>query len=352
VIRSFVLGCALLASASASEAKVGWREILRQPAEWYASDEAQTIASNVLLFQTDSGGWPKNVDKTSPPNAEFLAATAPDRRWATIDNEATTTEIRFLVRVATAKPKPDFSKAALRGIDYLLAAQLPSGGWPQFFPLRDGYYRHITYNDDAMVNVLNVLRAVSENAPDYKFVDQPRRDQATRAIQRGIDCILRTQITQSGVLTVWCAQHDETTLAPTWARNFEPPSLSGHESVGLLRFLMGIDHPSPAIITSIEAGVAWLRSNSVSGMRIENTVGADGKRDRHVVVDPAAPNLWSRFYELGTNRPIFIGRDRVIRYDYNEIERERRTGYVYLGTWPADLLTKDYPRWKARHTSN
>jgi PelA/Pel-15E family pectate lyase len=61
--------------------------------------------------------------------------------------------------------------------------------------------------------------------------------------------------------------------------------------------------------------------------------------------------LWARFYELGTNRPIFIGRDRIIRYDHNEIERERRAGYSYLGTWPADLLAKDYPRWKAQITS-
>ena len=58
--------------------------------------------------------------------------------------------------------------------------------------------------------------------------------------------------------------------------------------------------------------------------------------------------LWARFYELETNRPIFIGRDKVIRDDFNEIERERRTGYNYLSDWPATLLAKDYPRWRAK----
>ena len=37
----------------------------------------------------------------------------------------------------------------------------------------------------------------------------------------------------------------------------------------------------------------------------------------------------------------------MIRDDYNEIERERRVGYAYLGAWPADLLTREYPRWRA-----
>ncbi|MEO7598260.1 MAG: pectate lyase [Opitutus sp.] len=348
MIRSIVLRCALLAATTACPAKVSWSHILRQPTAWYATDEARTIADNVLLFQTESGGWPKNVDETTPPTAEFIAATAADHRWPTIDNDATTTEIRFLAQVTTATPKPAYTQAALRGIDYLLVAQSPSGGWPQFFPLRDGYYQHITFNDDATVNVLNVLRAIAQNAPTYQFVDDDRRPRAAAAVERGIACILKTQVVQSGKLTGWCAQHDQATLAPAWARNFEPPSLSGNESVGVVRFLMGIEKPSPAVVASIDSAVTWLQSASVSGLRIDNTPGADGKKDRHAIADPAAPKLWARFYELETHRPIFIGRDRVIRYDFNEIERERRTGYAYLGTWPADLLSKDYPRWKAK----
>jgi PelA/Pel-15E family pectate lyase len=67
-----------------------------------------------------------------------------------------------------------------------------------------------------------------------------------------------------------------------------------------------------------------------------------------VVQDPAAPPLWARFYEIGTNRPIFSGRDGVVRYSLAEIELERRVNYSWLGPYAADLLAKDYPAWKAR----
>ena len=45
----------------------------------------------------------------------------------------------------------------------------------------------------------------------------------------------------NGRRTVWCAQHDETTLRPAGARTYEHASLSGYESVGIVRFLMGIE---------------------------------------------------------------------------------------------------------------
>ena len=59
---------------------VRWSEILRQDSGWYATDEARAIADTVLLYQSESGGWPKNTDMSQPPSAEFLASTAPDRR--------------------------------------------------------------------------------------------------------------------------------------------------------------------------------------------------------------------------------------------------------------------------------
>jgi hypothetical protein len=39
----------------------------------------------------------------------------------------------------------------------------------------------------------------------------------------------------------------------------------------------------------------------------------------------------------------------VFRYDFAEIGYERRSGYGYHGTWPANLLAKDYPHWRAKH---
>ena len=346
--RALLVLVALLAGGAPCAAAVRWGEINRQPAAWYATGEARAIAASILQYQTPIGGWPKNIDMTAPPSAEFLASTKSDHRAPTIDNKATTTQLEYLARLLTAGDDAVLRAAFDRGIDYLLAAQYSNGGWPQYFPLIEGYYTHITYNDDAMVNVLELLRdAAAGNAP-YAFVDAARRARAAVAVARGIGCILRTQVRQDGNLTAWCAQHDETTFAPAWARKFEPPSLSGNESVGLVAFLLDIKQPSPEVIAAIEGAVRWLDSVKITGLRVDDTPGADGKRDRHAVADPGASVLWARFYELGTNRPIFMGRDSVVRYDFNEIERERRVGYSYLGTWPAKLLEKDYPQWRAQ----
>jgi PelA/Pel-15E family pectate lyase len=193
-----------------------------------------------------------------------------------------------------------------------------------------------------------VLREAGAGRSPYAFVDEARRGKARAAVTRGIDLILRTQIKQEGRLTAWCAQYDEKTLVPAWARTYEPPSLSGSESVGIVRFLMDIERPPPEVIAAIEGAVAWFRGVAIQGLRLEEFTAADGRRDRRVVPDPAATPLWARFYELGTNRPIFLGRDSVVRYALSEIEHERRNGYAYYGRWAASLLDSDYPRWRDR----
>jgi len=64
--------------------------------------------------------------------------------------------------------------------------------------------------------------------------------------------------------------------------------------------------------------------------------------------DPAARGLWARFYDINTNRPIFSGRDGVIKYRLDEIELERRSNYSWIGPYATELLAKDYPAWKKR----
>jgi PelA/Pel-15E family pectate lyase len=160
--------------------------------------------------------------------------------------------------------------------------------------------------------------------------------------------MLMAQIRVAGRLTAWCAQHDETTLAPAGARTYEHPSLSGSESVGILRFLMSIPNPPADVVASVDAGVDWLRGAQITGLRVEQRADAalQGGFDRVVVRDPAAPPIWARFYEIGTNRPIFSGRDGIVRFDMALIEHERRVNYAWYGYWPADLLARDYEAWR------
>jgi PelA/Pel-15E family pectate lyase len=344
----FVLGLSLACSAVISPAEVSWREVNRQPAAWYASDDARAIATSIVQYQRDSGGWTKNRDMRQPPTKEYFESTSREDHFTTIDNTATTTQVAYLARVVTATQDEALRAACLRGMNYLLEAQYDNGGWPQFYPLRKGYYTLITYNDDAMIDTLTILRSVANGEAPYTWVDDAMRARARDAVKRGINCILKTQVTQNGKLTAWCAQHDETTLAPAAARNFEPVSLSGFESVGIVEFLMEIPEPSEAVRSAIEGAIEWFEASAISGLRVE-MVREGGEKVRRAIADPSAPRIWARFYELGTNRPIFTGRDKVIRYDYNEIEQERAQGYSYLGHWPETLLTKTYPRWRQQH---
>jgi PelA/Pel-15E family pectate lyase len=344
----------LLWVSTLSAQAVPWRDALRQPAAWYGGPEALRIADNLLLYQHDIGGWDKNIDMAVPLAAADRARLEKEKHdpesHSTIDNSSTYTQMEFLARVYTATRQERFAAAFRRGFEYLLKAQYPNGGWPQFYPLRNGYWDHITYNDDAMTGVIDALRDIAGSAPPYQFLSDAERTRARQAVDRGVECILKTQVTQNGKLMVWCAQHDERTLAPAKARAYEHPSLSGSESVGIVRFLMSIDRPSPEVIRAVNAAAEWFRAAKLTGIRVaaKPAPGTPKGVDNTVVEDAAAPPLWARFYELGTNRPIFSGRDSVIRYSLAEIEYERRNGYRWYTDAPAKLLDKEYPAWLAK----
>ena len=321
---------------------VSWNDALKQQPLWYPTDEATRIANGVIAYQFDCGGWPKNIDMAAMLTQQEKTVLAYDKSSkdkATIDNGATTKQLMYLAKVITAKNIEAHKAAFFAGLDYLLAAQYANGGWPQFFPLKKDYSRHITYNDDAMIDVLKILRDVAKAKPDYAFVDETRRAKAAAAVAKGVECILKTQVKVNGKLTVWAAQHDEVTLAPAAARTFEPACLTGGESVGIVKFLMSQEQ-TKEVSEAIEAAIAWYRAAQLNGIR--------WTADRIVVKDANAPPLWARFYEIGSNRPIFIGRDSVIRYNVSEIEAERRNGYAWYVNAPNELLNKDYPKWRAQ----
>jgi len=338
-VAASALTSVLAPAALAAEAPVPWNAaVLTQAADWYATPAARRIADNVLTHQSPEGGWPKNTPLNLPARPD-----ADPGLTNTFDNQATTLPLAFLARMTTATGDAAYAAAFQRGLDYVLAAQYPNGGWPQYYPLRGGYHDHITFNDDAMVRVLTMLRDVAEGREPYGFVDPAQRARASAAVSRGVDVILKTQVRQDGRLTVWCAQHDAVTLAPAWARRFEPPSLSGSESVGIVRFLMSLEHPSPEVRAAIEGARAWFERSAIRDTRLESYVNAEGQPDRRLVPVPGADPLWARFYDLQTNAPIYMGRDSVAHADLGDIERERRMGYTYVGAWPAALLRDRTP---------
>ena len=328
-----------------------WKDCLQQPKEWYASNEAVRIADQVLLYQKNDGGWPKNIDMAKPLSKEesdILLRNKENIEESTIDNSSTFRQIRYLCRVYNATKEKPYSEGVMKGIHFLLQIQYVNGGWPQF-PYKKGYYQHITFNDNAMTGVLDLLYDIVKE-PEFLFVDKNIQASCNEAIFKGIDCILKCQVIEDGKKTVWCAQHDEKSLAPAEARKYEKISLSGAESASIVKFLMKMENPDSKIIEAIQGAVAWFDQVKINGIRQEKKADASlpGGYDKIIVQDASAPALWARFYEIGSNKPIFCGRNGIIKYTLAEIEHERRVGYSWYTEQPAELLNKDYPAWKAK----
>ena len=138
-----------------------------------------------------------------------------------------------------------------------------------------------------------------------------------------------------GQRTVWAQQHDALTLHPVAGRNYEPAALCASESAAMARFLMRLPRPEKSVIAAVYAAVAWFRSTSISGKSYER--GPEGRR----LVDAAgAGPIWARFYQIGTDRPIFGDRDKSIHDDVNEISAERRNGYSWYNAAPQEALDR------------
>lgn len=105
--------------------------------------------SDILKNQQQDGGWKKDYAVTSG-------------EWAksTIDNKATYSEIRRLASEYKKTKDSKYSAAAVKGIHFLINMQYSNGGWPQVYQ-SSGYHKHITYNDDAMINVMILLDEVA-----------------------------------------------------------------------------------------------------------------------------------------------------------------------------------------------
>ena len=199
-----------------------------------------------------------------------------------------------------------------------------------------------------MVNIMEVLKDIFDKKPVYSFVaTQDIITKARIAYDKGLECILKSQIIVKGKPTVWCAQHDEKTLLPAKARSYELPSFSGAESVGIVMMLMEIKNPSSDIITSVQCAVEWFESHKIKNVRWDTFTNSEGLKDRRIVSDPNAGDMWARFYDLETGLPFVCDRDGIKKNSLEEIGYERRNGYSWYTDNPQDVLTA-YPAWKSR----
>lgn len=322
----------------------------------YPESEYTKIADNILYFQRDNGGWPKNYDMKAiltPGQIKDVVKTK-SILHTTFDNATTYTHTYYLAQVYTLTKTEKYKLGCLNGIDFILKAQYSNGGWPQYFPLEKGYSRYITFNDGGYMGIMELLEKIISGDPNFAFLDSKTKSKVSEAYQKGIDCILKMQIVDQGKLTAWCQQHDDVTLLPAWARAFEPPSICNGESAGVVLFLMNIDNPNEKIIQSVQAAVKWFSDSKIYNTRVETFDAPQFEskymtvtKDNRVVTDPTAPPIWTRYYELGTGKPLFCDRDSKYLYSMAEVSRERRVGYAWY-TYNPEKVLKKYPEWQKK----
>lgn len=315
----------------------------------YAEDDYRAIAENILAYQNEDGGWPKNIDWLAKMDADSVLAThSPRARRSTFDNRNIYPQIAYLSEVYTLTGDKCYRNAARRGIEYTLDAQYPNGSWIGWED------EAIAFNDGIIDGILNVWRDVIKGKSCYDWIDKKTRKRIEQSWEKGLRIILDTQYVQNGVKTVWAQQHDQQTLVPVKARTYELPSLTAQESADIVLFLMSIENPSEEVIEAVKCAVSWFEQTKILGKKIVTIPMPEGnpedrsiKADRRIVDDEKAKPLWARFYELADNTPFLCNRDGIKVYSLDQVWPERRLGYSWYGTWGNKVL-KAYPKWLKR----
>ncbi len=281
------------------------------------SPRAIIVADNIVAWQTESGGWNKNVDYSVvmyEPGMSKGNTNRHGQELGTFDNDASLDEMRFLAMMWHVTKSETYRASFIKGLEWMLDAQYPSGGWPQYYPLRDGYWDQVTYNDNAMSRILTFIQEVINQPRTYSFLEEDHLPRLEAAYEKGIEYILKSQIEVNGHLTVWCQQHDPVTYEPRMGRAYEHPSQVSAESASVVQFLMSLPNPSEEIRRSILSALEWFELAELP----------DGR--------------WARFYDIESNVPIYSGRDSVIRYQVTDIELERQQGYSWSNNSGQKLL--------------
>ena len=345
-----LLGMTLMTNSISSQTqKLSNNQVLQQKdSAFFKTEDACRVGDQLLLYQRNTGGWPKNINMVVPLTDEQKDSVVQQKTRqddSTIDNKATSMQMTFLARLYQQTRDSRYRDAFRKAMTFLLSGQYENGGWPQFWPKNRDYQVHITYNDNAIVNVLKIFRDVMKNrAPfDGDLVDSDMRQQTAKAFDKGIECILATQIVVDGQPTVWCQQHDAVTLKPAKARAYELPSFCTQESATLTFLLMQVSKPDERIIRAVKGAMKWFEEHKITGYRLEKYKDG-GKTEIRLVADNTAAPMWARYYDLEEAKPFFCDRDGKPKRNLSEIGHERRVGYSWYNTEPQKLYAR-YETW-------
>lgn len=319
----------------------------------FSAQVKDTLAEKMMVYQLPNGGWGKHmsnskeVDYKKKIDPKLLKIIKDgDNNLATIDNNATSKEINGLINAYSTTKNPSYLKAAEKGIEYLLSMQYENGGFPQYFPNSAIYRKQVTYNDNAMINVLTILYNISEGKQAFDAVSSQLKEKSKVALQKGIACVLKTQVLQNGKLSIWADQYNEVTLVPEKARAFEPMSLATGESVNIVKFLM-LQPVTPEIEKSIKSAVQWFKESKIDGYTYN--VSRESEKAIRKLSKKEGSAVWARFYDIPTNKPVFGDRDGSVKFNYEEVSEERRMGYSWYNEAGTKLIENEFPKWLKRN---
>lgn len=290
------------------------------------ADEVK-LAQTLVSWQVPAGGWSKHVDYrpgVRQPAMAWTSQSDPSHYAGTFDNRATIKQLLFLAQIQTVHPDAALKASVERGIDYLLDAQFPNGGWPQCYPLEGGYHDSITMNDGAMPHVMELLQSIVLGQDGFAWVDESRKKSCQAALGKAVKTLVQLQVSVAGQQTIWAAQYDLLTMLPVAARGFEVAALSGGESVEVIRALVKMRPVTPEMTAAVESSCAWFAAHPLAA-----GVGSGEGLE------------WARFIELNTLAPLFPGKkDGRCYATLSEMKKQNPTGYDYTVTTPAAL-----PKW-------
>jgi len=258
---------------------------------------ATEVGKALAWAQRTAGGWDHraNMSHFKPDAGKISRRTG----RCTFDDNITQGALSFLIRLDEAADQPWLTESVELALKFVMTAQFKNGAWPQWYPLRGGYHRYYTFNDNTINDCIRVMvqahRAYKK--PEY-----------LRSARRGGDFIIRSQLPapQAG----WAQQYSHD-LKPAWARAFEPPGVCSAVTARNIRTLVDLHlyTRDGRYLKPVPAAVQWLETSKL-------------RKDR-----------WARLYEVGTNKPIYGDRDRKIHYTLDEISAERRSGYSWQSSY-------------------
>ena len=117
-----------------------WSDICsgKMGSNWYGSEEAQTIADNVISGQKTNGGWMKNIEWHKLTASELKAQQNARNEHSCLDNSATTMEMRFLAKVYQKTNVEKYKESFTKALNMIFKAEKGCGGWSQYWPLQGG----------------------------------------------------------------------------------------------------------------------------------------------------------------------------------------------------------------------